>query len=168
MSYFLFSQVCGLTQDNIHNNLYIWALGSDAEYQYRLSPWDMDSSMFTPTNEEDMGWGGRLEVSFTLPVRMLDLNVNQCREIMWEIWMQKREMLLSNEAISAWIMDAAEEIEASGAYRRETMKWYGEECELPAEDLVSYTQYRIETVENAMEERWIPQETGETKAAEGL
>ena len=168
MSYFLFSQVCGLTQDNIHNNLYIWALGSDAEYQYRLSPWDMDMSLFTPTNEEDMGWGGRLEVSFALPVRMLDLNVNQCREIMWEIWTQKRETLLLNEAICTWIMDTAEEIEASGAYHRETEKWYGAESELPAADMMYYTQYRIENVEYAMEERWLSQETGKAETTEDL
>lgn len=154
ISYFLFSQVCGLTPDNIFNNLYIWTLGSDTEYRYRVSPWDMDTSLLIPTREEDMAQGKSIELAFTLPFRMLELDVNQCREIMWDIWTQKRETIISDEALYTWIVGTAEEIEASGAYLRETARWYGEEGELPAAGMLYYTQSRIENVERALQELW--------------
>lgn len=161
ISYYLFSQVCGLTADNVFNNLYVWSRGSDSAYRYSVSPWDMDHSLAIPTERETVDKGESLEMAFSLPFRMLELDVNQSREIMWDIWTQKRATLLSDEALYSWIVGTAEEIEASGAFRRETARWYGEESALPAPSMLYYTQSRIENIERTMWELWPLMETEE-------
>lgn len=154
ISYFLFLQACGLGTDNIFNNLYVWTVNREGGYVYYVSPWDMDLSLAIPAEGKEAESGESLELSFSLPCRMLDLDVNHCREMMWEIWTQKRATILSDEAIYTWIMNTTEEIENSGAYGRETEKWYGEAASLQGASLLYYTEARVENVENALRTIW--------------
>ena len=154
ISYYLFSQVCGLSADNIFNNLYIWALDSKEGYMYYVSPWDMDLSLSIPTEGMEVEKGESLEMSFSLPCRMLDLNVDHARDIMWEIWQEKRASVISDDGLYAWIEGLGETILASGAYARETEKWYGEAKELATGSILYYTMSRVKNVENGIREIW--------------
>lgn len=153
LSYFLFSQVCGLGTDNIFNNLYVWTINREDGYVYYVSPWDMDLSLSIPEGGKEAEQGESLEMSFSLPCRMLNLDVNHCRETMWEIWQEKRE-LISEDALYEWIMGTTEEINASGAYAREAEKWYGEAAQLQGADLLYYTAARVKNVENSLRVLW--------------
>lgn len=154
MSYYLFSQVCGLGSDNIFNNLYIWTVNREDGYVYYVSPWDMDLTFAVPSEGISVEKGESLEMSFSLPCRMLDLDVNGSRETMWEIWQEKRQNIISEDELHAWMTGIEEMINASGAYRRESEKWYGEAAELSSADILYYTLARVKNVENAMREVW--------------
>lgn len=154
ISYFLFAQVCGLGTDNFFNNLYVWTMDREGGYRYLISPWDMDLSLSVPTQGREVERGEGLELSFSLPYRMLNLDVNHCREMMWAIWREKRETILTDDALYAWIMGATEEINASGAYARESKRWYGEAARLQSADLLYYTAARVKNVEDALKTQW--------------
>ncbi len=154
ISYFLFSQVCGLGTDNIFNNLYIWTLGSGGDYVYIVSPWDMDLSLAIHLEGREAERGEGLEMSFSLPCRMLDLDVCDSRAWLWAIWQEKRETLLSDDALYAWIMDTEEAVCASGAYARETQRWYGEAEAFPGASMLYYTMARVKNVEQALRATW--------------
>ena len=121
---------------------------------YYVSPWDMDLSLSIPTEGMEVEKGESLEMSFSLPCRMLDLNVDHARDIMWEIWQEKRASVISDDGLYAWIEGLGETILASGAYARETEKWYGEAKELATGSILYYTMSRVKNVENGIREIW--------------
>ena len=125
IDYFLFIQMYGLT-DNVTNNLYIWALrGEDGVYRYRLSPWDMDQSL--GSEESRINPGEMVSWEMKMVNRMLDMNLNGCRDLMWDMFYEKRGSVLSDDAIYQWLIGVEEEINATGAYLRESGKWRGGE-----------------------------------------
>lgn len=159
MSYFLFIQaLCG-SKDNAVNNVYIWARKqNDGHYTYTFSPWDMDN-MFVWLSESGVGSHEMQEVDrinflMTAFDRMLDLNVGDCRRILWEIWEEKRASILSDDALYQRIVDMEEMINASGAYLRESERWRGGAKELDVSDILSLATTHQATLEWYMEELW--------------
>ena len=123
IDYFLFIQMYGLT-DNVRNNLYVWALrGEDGTYAYRFSPWDMDQSLGSPESRIHPGEMASYELEMVH--RMLDLDLFDSRRIMWERFDEKRAGVLSDDAIYQWIDGVETEINATGAYLRESERWRG-------------------------------------------
>ena len=152
LSFFLFMQVCNLS-DNVFNNLYIWAVDRGETVKYYLSPWDMDWSLNTPLAENDT-IPTDMELSLYLPCRMLDLDVLDSRRIVNRIWQERSERLLTSEEIYNWIIGMEEMINDSGAYLRETKKWYREAQLLNLADIEFYTESRIENIGRALLEMW--------------
>lgn len=123
IDYFLFIQMYGLT-DNVRNNIYVWALrGADGTYTYRLSPWDMDRSLGHP--ESNIRPGELVSYELQMVHRMLDLDLFDSRKIMWAMFDEKRAGELSDDAIYQWLDDVETQINATGAYLRESEQWRG-------------------------------------------
>lgn len=150
MEYFLFQQVASFGYDNVFNNVYLWALKKDGEYKFYISPWDMDR-VFEPvyTDGSDLP-----NMWYALAVRMLDLNVDNCREILWGLLEERKQTLLTDDAIYQWFMETEDMINASGAYRRNALKWTGEEKALNLAEQSAYTISHRNTVEFYMNEMW--------------
>jgi len=146
MSYYLFSQVCGLAVDNVFNNLYIWILEEDGQIRYQVSPWDMDWTL--PDGFEARA---TMDFSFLIPCRMLMLDTAGCREETDRIWQEKLETVLTSQALYDWIMGMEEKVNASGAYLRESEKWYGEVKPLSLEDILSNTENRINKIDDVVQ-----------------
>ena len=157
MSYYLYMNACSLPYDNVKNNVYIWALKGKDGYTYTLSPWDMDSA-FSPLFKDG---SDSINMWMTLPVRMLELNAGGCREILWEIYRQKRETILSDDAIYQWIAQMEEGINASGAYLRETERWRGGAQMLNLAEISAHTISQMYTIERHMQEVWPETEENE-------
>lgn len=154
VSYFLFLQSCGLVHDNVFNNLYIWLFWENDRYVYRLSPWDMDRALYVSGFHADGTSRQHFDMSMIMACRMLDLNLLNCRETIWSIWQEKRATILSDEALHAWIMDVEEEINASGAYLRETEKWRGGAQELNLTEVLYFETERMKTIEWNLNHYW--------------
>lgn len=149
MSYFLFSQVCGFTADNVYNNLYIWILEQNNGYVYQVSPWDMDVSL--PVGLE---FASAMELSFYLPLRMLNLDAAGSRREIHKLWQEKRTTLLSSQSLYDWIIGTEDRINASGAYLRESEKYHGGAVPLSLSEILYYTENRLDTIERTLQSEW--------------
>ena len=152
MEYFLFMQAAGLPYDNVMNNVYICAVRRAGHYVYYFAPWDMDMGFkqLFPNAEDNLNeW-------MVLPVRMLRLNTAGCRDILWEIWEEKRATILSDDAIEDWMQEQEDYVNASGAFLRETAKWRGEPQPLRLKTLISFTTEHMSTIEAYLREEWTP------------
>lgn len=153
MHYILFFHACSL-RDNIGNNIWLYLLEEDGRMKIHHAPWDMDTAFWVKLDEDAhdaMRWP---DTSMVLPRRMLDLNVGNCREIMWEIWREKRSTILSDEAIYNRFTEMEEYINATGAYLRETEKWYGGARELNLSEMEYYEERNLSLVELVLEDSW--------------
>ena len=125
----------------------------NGRYVYKLSPWDMDYA-FSGVFQKD----GSLLIKFTLaPIvaaRMLDLDVMESRNVLHTIWKQKRDTIFADEAIEEWRMSIEEEINASGAYLRESEKWYGTAQSLNLKERLYILNNQIEVVQGHLDELW--------------
>ena len=151
LSYFLFFHACQLTQDSLYNNRYIWMLREGEGYRMVITPWDMDYAL---GNRAEMKEGNIIFFGQTMEERMLDLNVDGCREILWSIWEEKKNTLLTEDALYAWIRGKEAYINASGAYLRESERWYGEAEELNLSEMYEEELSYIRTIELYLKELW--------------
>lgn len=150
MNYFAFFQAATL-RDNVFNNMYIFALrGDDGLHRYRIGPWDMDLAFLVPRSADELNEGSFVDLSMVLPVRMLELNVMDSREIFEKIWKEKRADILSDDAFYTWFLNVEEYVNNSGAYLRETQKWYGQAQTLNLSDMAYYASWHLENVEAVM------------------
>jgi len=136
LEYFTFAQSASFGYDNTYNNVYLWALKEGNDHVYHFSPWDMDCAfkpVFTDSDEKINLWYPQI-------ARMLDLNVGGAREILWEIWQEKKEKLLTEDALYQRFLDVEDMINASGAYRRDMLRWEDQDIEL---NLAEYSAYTI-------------------------
>lgn len=159
MSYYLYMNVCSLPYDNVKNNVFIWVRRTAQGDRYTLSPWDMDSGfspLFTDGTESVNMW-------MTLPVRMLELDVGGSREALWNVFRQKRASLLTDDAIYQWIQEKEDEINASGAYLRETERWRGGAQSLSLAEISAHTLSQMGVFERHMSEMWPEAESAADK-----
>lgn len=160
IDYFLFIQMYGLT-DNVTNNLYVWALhGEDGVYRYRLSPWDMDQSL--GSEESRINPGEMASWEMKMVNRMLDMNLNGCRDLMWDMFYEKRGSVLSDDAIYQWLIGVEEEINATGAYLRESGKWRGGEQALDLGEMRVKVMEFQRVFESSALWFWPPEDAQET------
>ena len=153
MSYYLFLQAAILQSDNIYNNHFVWMFWENGRYVYRLSPWDMDFA-FSGVFQED----GSLMVKFprapVVAARMLDLDIMDSRKIFHTIWEQKRETILADDALEEWMLGIEEEINASGAYLRESEKWYGNAQELNLKERLYFLNNQMGVIQDYLDYIW--------------
>jgi len=150
LEYFVFAQAVSFGHDNTRNNVYLWAMKDDGDYVYHLSPWDMDRIFHPVFTDND----NQINLWYPPVVRMLDLNVGGCREILWEIWNEKKAELLSGDALYQRFMDMEDTVNASGAYRRDMLRWEDTDVNL---DMTEYSAYVIahqNVVEHYFNELW--------------
>ena len=148
MEYYLFVQAAGLGFDNVYNNVYMWALRQNGRYVYYCSPWDMDMA-FTPILGGDL-----LNLFAEQPVRMLNLDVAKARQTLHEIWQEKRETIISDDAMYQRIQDFEDMINASGAYLRESERWHGGAQELNLAEISAYATQHLHEVDSMIEQMW--------------
>ncbi len=152
MAFFLFMQAAGLPYDNVVNNVYIYGTREDGHPVYRFSPWDMDmgfQQLFPKERDNLNEW-------MELPVRMLNLNLGGTREALWRLFEEKRETILSDDALYAWFLETEEMVNASGAFRRDSLKWRGEDAELSLAQQMEFTVEHMKTIERYLNESWLP------------
>lgn len=154
MHYILFFHACSL-RDNIGNNIWLYMLRDDSgRMMIHHAPWDMDTAFWVKPPSEPHDSMRYPDTSMVLPRRMLDLNVGNCRELMWKIWREKRQTVLADEAIYERFTAMEEYINASGAYLRESEKWYGEAIELNLSEMEYYEERNLSLVELVLEDTW--------------
>ena len=154
INYTLFFHACSL-RDNIKNNVYLYLIkDEDGRQMIHHAPWDMDTAFWVkpPSESHDsLRWP---DTSMILASRMLDLDVGGCRKMLWDLWNEKKQTVLSDESLSARIMEMEETVNASGAYLRETEKWYGGAQTLNLSELEYYTLQCLNLVRLTIEDRW--------------
>ena len=150
LEYFLFIQTAGLCHDNVFNNVYMWALRDGDHFTYYLSPWDMDLA-FTKML-------GFVEDTINLyhkqTWRMLDMNIGGAQDILWEIWNEKRQTLVTDDAMYVRFENFQEMINRSGAYLRETEKWQGGARELDLREIQSFAIEHLHTIDRQLSQFW--------------
>ena len=150
MDFFLFTQAAGLGYDNVFNNVYMWALRKGNHYEYHLSPWDMDMA-FTKMlgSEEDT-----INLYLKQAWRMLDLDVEDSQQVMRDVWNEKRTTILSDDAMYQRVENFQEMLNASGAYLRESEKWYGGAQELDLTEIQVFAVEHLHTIDREIERMW--------------
>lgn len=125
LRYYLLVQGGGMS-DNVFNNMYVIANRDGAKLTYRFAPWDMDLTWgrFTDEGGEDSYHG---LFSFEVVSRMLKIDAGgAARSTLSRLWTDMRAHAFSEETVSRLIDGYTHELDASGAYARETMRWLGE------------------------------------------
>jgi len=150
MSYYLFMQATTMTLDNVKNNLYIWTIDEGDTYRYRFSPWDMDSCV-KPLFSDDTGMFNFL---WPIAMRMLDNNVCDARQVVRGLWEERRNTILTEDALYQWFLEAEETINASGAYLRETERWRGGARPLDLGALSAFMIDHMNAVERILYDTW--------------
>ncbi len=156
MDFFLFLQAAGLGYDNWFNNVYMWALRDGDHYVYHLSPWDMDMAFTKMLGFEQ----DTLNLYPQQAWRMLDLDVNGSRETMRAIWNEKRSTILTDDAMYQRVDDFEQMLNASGAYLRESEKWYGGAVEANLSEIRAFAVSHLSTIDLELERMW-PQGEGQ-------
>ena len=151
MSYYLFMQATTMTLDNVKNNLYIYAVEEeDGGYRYRFAPWDMDSCI-KPLFSDDTNMFNFL---WPIAMRTLDDNVHNARQVVRDLWEERRNTILTEDALYQWFLAAEETINASGAYLRETEKWRGGAVPLDLGALSAFMIDHMNAIERILYDTW--------------
>ena len=154
MEYTLFYHACTL-RDNKKNNIYLYILREeDGQYRYFHAPWDMDTSFWVRQSSRASDKFRWPDQTFVLPTRMLEQNAENCREVLWALWNEKRATVLSEESIHLRITDIEERINSSGAYLRESAKWHGKAVKLDLSEMAYCAAGCLDLVRLTLEEKW--------------
>ena len=157
VSYYLFSQAIGLGVDNVYNNLYIWALNDGNRYRFSFAPWDMNQ-LYRPEEAAfeatPMAGTDSVCAELRIPVRLLNLDGLNSREILWSLWRDKRKTILSDDAVYQWLYDAEALVNRSGAYARNAQKWTGKAAKLNISELYAYAIQHLNLLDRYMRECW--------------
>ncbi len=159
INYFLFSNAVSLWQDNVCNNLYIWAVKTPEGYCYTYSPWDMDRSFFPEgaqfVQEKPLvDYADSICMDLAPPYRLLMLDALNSRQLLWSIWSEKRSTILSDDAVYQLFSEAEDLVNHSGAYARDSQKWSGIAEPLNISDVSSYAISHLNTMDRFMRESW--------------
>ena len=125
LRYYLFVQGGGMS-DNVFNNMYVIASRDGAQLTYRFAPWDMDLTWGRYTDGET-GESYQGLFSFDVVVRMLETDAGGVtRSTLQALWADMRARALNEETVARLVQGYTHELDASGAYARETLRWRGE------------------------------------------
>ena len=153
MNYFAFMQAADLGYENVDNNLYIYALRQDdGRYFYYLAPWDMDNGLpgGQGTPEEQVG----MNLMMRMPYRILNMDLQDSRRIYYEIWREKRATILSDDALYQWFENWETYINRSGAFARESEKWWGGAAELSLQEFSANMIGSMSYLDRQMYDLW--------------
>lgn len=122
--YYLFVQGGGMG-DNVFNNMYIIASRDGASLTYRFAPWDMDLTWGRIAAEGgDDAYHGLL--SFDVVQRMLETDAGGARSTLCRLWADMRREAFCEETVTRLIESYTHELDASGAYVRNALRWRGD------------------------------------------
>lgn len=124
LRYYLFVQGGGMS-DNVFNNMYILAHRENGKIVYRFAPWDMDLT-WGRYKDGDSGDFYHELFSFNVVERMLDSDVPGARRMLTDMWADMRKTLFTEENIQNMVDGYVSELDASGAYMRDAIRWRGE------------------------------------------
>ncbi|MBQ7887241.1 MAG: CotH kinase family protein [Clostridia bacterium] len=151
LEYFLYVQAASLGHDNYFNNVYMWALWDGSKYVYHLSPWDLDMAfirMFGNGDEDT------INLYYAQVWRMVDLDVGGSKQMLWDIWNEKRQTVISDDAMYTRIQSFEDMINRSGAYLRETEKWHGGAQELSLAEIQAFAVEHLHVADRLMSSLW--------------
>jgi len=125
LRYYLFVQGGGMS-DNVYNNMYVIANRQDGKLTYRFAPWDMDLTWGRFRDSETGDFYHDL-FSFGVAQRMIDIDAGGVTcQMLADLWSQMRETAFSEENIQTLVDGYVSELDASGAYVRDAMRWRGD------------------------------------------
>jgi len=125
LRYYLLVQGGGMS-DNVYNNMYVIANREDGGIVYRFAPWDMDLTWGRFKDSESGDFYHEL-FSFETAQRMIDMDAGGVtRKALAELWTQLRETVFNEETIRTLVDGYVHELDASGAYVRDAMRWRGD------------------------------------------
>jgi len=151
LEYFLYVQAASLGHDNYFNNVYIWALWDGDRYVYHLSPWDLDMAFIRMFGNGDQD---TINLYYVQAWRMLDLNIGNAQQTLWDIWNEKRGTVISDDAMYTRIQDFEDMINRSGAYLRETEKWQGGAQELSLSEIQAFAVEHLHVADRMLSQMW--------------
>ena len=151
LEYFLYIQAASLGHDNYFNNVYMWALWDKDHFVYHLSPWDLDMAFIRMFGNGDQD---TINLYYTQIWRMLDLNIGNAQQMLWDIWNEKRQTIISDDAMYTRIQEFEDMINRSGAYLRETEKWHGGAQELDLGEIRSFAVEHLHVADRLMSQMW--------------
>ncbi|MBR4038571.1 MAG: CotH kinase family protein [Clostridia bacterium] len=145
--YGLFVQACGMT-DNEMNNLYIIAHRVQDGYRYLFAPWDLDCSWGKDDDENAEVW-----YAFPIFDRLLEEDCGGvARDRLAAIWRQMRESAFNPENIERLLEDFNTQMNDSGAFYRDAVKWNRPNSYSENYNIYSYACARIEMMDRRIEE----------------
>ena len=148
MRHVLFVQAGGMT-DNFFNNMYIWAHPENGGVTYRFAPWDLDMTwglMKVDIGEEFENW-----LHFPLADRMINLNVGNIRQRLYDEWQEMRQTVFSEETLTALIQEYIHQLGDSGALARDAEKWGTDVYYPDGYEIISFAAVRYPLMDAALE-----------------
>ena len=125
LRYYLLVQGGGMS-DNVYNNMYVIANRENGKIVYRFAPWDMDLTWGRFKDGESGDFYHEL-FSFETAQRMIDIDAGGVtRQKLAEMWTQMRETAFNEENVQTLVDGYVAELDASGAYVRDAMRWRGD------------------------------------------
>lgn len=125
LRYYLFVQGGGMS-DNVFNNMYILAHRENGKIVYRFAPWDMDLT-WGRYKDGDSGDFYHDLFSFNVVERMLEIDAGgAARKMLTDMWADMRETVFNEETVQRLVDGYTHELDASGAYMRDAVRWRGE------------------------------------------
>ena len=125
LRYYLFVQGGGMS-DNVFNNMYVLAHRENSKTVYRFAPWDMDLTWGRFRDGESGDFYHKL-FSFGVVERMLEADVGGVtRSMLSDMWAHLRETVFNEENVQRLVDGYVHELDASGAYMRDAIRWRGE------------------------------------------
>ena len=86
--------------------------------------------------------------------RILDLDIAGTQQMIRDIWNEKRATILTDDAMYQRFEDFEELLNASGAYPRESERWYGGAQELNLAEIQAFAVEHLHTIDLAIENLW--------------
>ena len=137
LRYDLFVQAGGMS-DNVFNNMYVIAQRENGRLTYRFAPWDMDLTWGRFKDGESGEFYHGL-FSFDVAQRMIDIDAGGVtRRMLADMWAQMRESVFREDVIGRLVDGYTWELDASGAYARDALRWRGEAYTADGYEIVSF------------------------------
>ena len=124
--------------DNVFNNMYVIAQRENGRLTYRFAPWDMDLTWGRFKDGESGEFYHGL-FSFDVAQRMIDIDAGGVtRRMLADMWAQMRESVFREDVIGRLVDGYTWELDASGAYARDALRWRGEAYTADGYEIVSF------------------------------
>lgn len=142
--------------DNYAKNMYYIARNKGGSYYGYFIPWDLnisfgdvyaDNQYFCKADSSVV----RELIAWEPAQRMIDLNVNNSRELLSLKWGSWRKDIFSDEAVFASIDALEKTVKVSGAYEREKARWPGGRYEDDFTNMKEFTKERLSYVDEYIE-----------------
>jgi len=134
LRYYLFVQGGGMS-DNVYNNMYVIAHQKNGRITYSFAPWDMDLTWGRFKDGDDFYHG---LFSFGVAQRMIDEDVPGVRQRLTDAWAQLRQTVFNEETVQRLVDGYTHELDASGAYMRDALRWRGDAYMADGYEIISF------------------------------